>query len=698
MSVPDETNNFATHGKAPIPSNANGSFVVPHDREANPRHERPKLDRPANLASQVAASLAAESSLLGISMPSPTATMASPQTAPVAMTTVPQQIIPQSPEMLQQQMAQQQFMQQQMAQQQQMQMQQMPMQQQVMSQQQMMPQQPIQQPMVAQQVVPQQMPQQQQIQMQQMPMQQQVMPQQQMMPQQPIQQQVVQLPMGAQQISPNQIVMTPAQIAEMQAQIMAKALLTSQNQIFHRQKQTYKRSEEEPMPEYTAEDEPEQKDIRDQAPSAHETISSETHGERVIQPIHDVTMEQQREDMSRRMTELLGDTGDAGPVAVNTKTAKQIKQGKLQMPDTRESEMMALTPEQIQERETARAAQIRASQPTPAELFPEYSPLTGERIEPPHSSGFNTAQRRMEAAQQARSDMTQIYTNDVNSSRPPKNTSDQEAFVEQAYSYRATPQTSRDITSRMDAPQMQAQEPSQMQSMDPRLAAIQQQQLMLLERQKMLQKEEAEQAEEARRLAEEAEQIERQQEEARQKAAAQQQATPPTNSPKELNPNRKSIRVNAEVVKKAALATILRRPTPPPEPEELKPVDPIRPAYVAELEEQLANDMKKSSDSELAAKMAAELADDEITKNAQQIQSEIPAATPEAVAEAMPEEVLKAIENVNPANPNIASSLDEQLSIDNTASLDSATTLSNTTTLDNTAAQNNTATLANAGQ
>ena len=653
MSVPDETNNFATHGKAPIPSNANGSFVVPHDREANPRHERPKLDRPTNLASQVVASLAAESSPLGISMPSPTATMASPQTAPVAMTVPPQQIIPQSPDMLQQQMAQQRLMQQQMAQQQmaqqmaqqqQMQMQQMPMQQQVMPQQQMAPQQvvmPPQQP----QMMPQPMPQQPMM-SQQMPMQQQVMPQQQM----------AQYPAGAQQLAPDQIVMTPAQIAEMQAQIMAKALLTSQNQIFHRQKQTYKRSEEEPESIYE-DDEPVQKDIRDQAPDQHEVMQKETHGERVIQPIHDVVRQQQREDMSRRMTELLGDDLDTEPMAVNTKTAKQIKQGKIRMPNSAQvDEQFAMSPEQMQAMEAERAAQVRASQPTPAELFPDYSPLTGEIIEPPRSSGFGT-QQRIQAAQQAESAKNYIYTDDVGALKPQRSTSEQEDFVERAY--HSTPQSSHDITSRMDAPQMQGPEPNQMQSMDPRLAAIQQQQLMLLERQKMLQKEEAEQAEEARRLKEAAEQIERQQEEARQKAAAQQQAaTAPTNGPKELNPNRKSIRVNAEVVKKAALATILRRPTPQPEPEP-EPVDPIRPAYVAELEEQLANDMKKTSDNEIAAKMAAELADDEITKNAQQIQIETPAATPEQVAETMPEEVLKALENVSPTNPNIASSTED---------------------------------------
>ena len=663
MPVPDETNNFATHGKAPIPSNANGSFVVPHDRDANPRHERPKLDSlPKNpaMAPQVAAAPTAGSAL-GISMPSPTATMASPQATPVAMTAPITQIIPQQPEMLQQQVAQQQFMQQQLAQQQQAQMQaqmqqaqmqQMPMQQQVMPQQQMMPQQPMQQMAMQQMAMPQQMPQQ-QMPMQQMPMQQQVMPQQQMMPQQPMQQQVVELPAGAQQISPNQIVMTPAQIAEMQAQIMARALLSSQNQIYHRQKQTYKRSEEEPTPEYSAEEEPEQKDIRDEAPPARDTMSNETHGERVIQPIHDVVREQQRDDMSRRMTELLGEEDDTERMAVNTKTAKEIKQGKIQVPNaTQASEQIAMTPEQLQQMEAERAAQIRASQPTPNQLFPEYS-LSGEIIEQPRPT-LQTTQESIIAAHQANVVTGQIFTSDVDAPKSQRSTSEQENFVEQAY--HATPQTSHDITSRMDAPQLHDQE-STAQSMDPRLAAIQQQQLMLIERQKMLQKEQAEQEEEARRLKEEAEQIEREQEEERRKVAQQQAAT--TNNPRELNPNRRSIRVNADVVKKAALATILRKPTPPPVEEPPKPVDPIRPAYVAELEEQLANDMKKESDNEIAAKMAAELADDEITKNAQQLKSTTPEVTQEQVIEAMPEEVLKAIENVNPTNPNIASAAEE---------------------------------------
>jgi hypothetical protein len=205
----------------------------------------------------------------------------------------------------------------------------------------------------------------------------------------------------------------------------------------------------------------------------------------------------------------------------------------------------------------------------------------------------------------------------------------------------------------MQAAQIQTQLPEDVQSMDPRIAAIQQQQLMLAEQQKILEQQKLEaEAELAEKAA------------AEQRARAQQQNQPPhvqSNSGR-LNPNRKPIRVNAEVVKKAALATILKRPTPP-EPEPEKPIEAIRPAYVEELEQQLAGDMKKKEESEMSAMMAAELADDEITANAKQIKIETAKEDAKAAAttEAMPDEVLKAIENAAPvsaANPNIGSSPD----------------------------------------
>ena len=201
----------------------------------------------------------------------------------------------------------------------------------------------------------------------------------------------------------------------------------------------------------------------------------------------------------------------------------------------------------------------------------------------------------------------------------------------------------------MQAPQVQSQIPNSVPSMDPRIAAIQQQHLMQIEQQKLAEQKAAEQAQaaEAARKAQE-EQI----------AKAHTLPQVQSNSGR-LNPNRKSIRVNAEVVKKAALASILKRPTQPePEPE---PIEAIRPAYVEELEHQLAGDMKKKDESsEMSELMAAELADDEITQNAAQIKVETQkqAAKQAQAAPVMPDEILQAIENASPAatNPNISGS------------------------------------------
>ena len=640
MPVPDETNNFATHGKAPIPSNASGSFVVPRDKEVGPKDDddnKAKTPPPPMVAPPVVTA-PPDTSSVGIAAPPAGAAFvtAPPSSATMAPTDAPgqtfamspfaaQPIAPQMPQGMPQQYPMQ--MPQQM---------QMPMQQGMP--QQMMPPYPMQQ-------MPQGMPQQ--------------MPQQMPAPTQI----TAPPPTATMSASPSPSVlpatMTPARVAQMQAQILANALIASQSASRARRKQLYKRSEDDPGREDY--EEPTQEDIRDKTPTVT-TTSNITHGERIILPIHDIEREKQREDMSRRMTELLGDE-EEGPVEINTKTAKKLK--KEADKRAREGNDAAeddgtMTPEQIQDAEGSVQDQIQArmaaeqgqqsTQPrelTPAERFPSYT-LSGEAIAPqdPLIDPLDNPKRRVAQPVQVEEPpipQAQVYTLETQIQENDSDAAQQQEYVEQEYRPQ-TPENSRDITSQMQDVQIQSQTPEQEQSMDPRIAAIQQQRLMQEEEQKLAaqQKAQAEQAAQA------------------------QQPHVQANSGR-LNPNRKSIRVNPEVVKKAALATILMRPLikPQPEPEpEPEPIEAIRPAYVEELEQQVAGDMKKSeSESEMAALMAAELADDEITQNASQIKvetkEEVAQKEAAAAAAAMPDEVLKAIESASPAsdaNPNIAGS------------------------------------------
>lgn len=702
MPVPDETNNFATHGKAPIPSNANGSFVVPHNKEpeikspvgpapvaaAPPVVTAPPAADPTSIVAPPAGAafvsappanatmtpVAAQTPVMSVSpfAPPPMAQqpiqqqpmmpLAIPQQMP--MQQMPQQIIPSEPRQiipsapqgdgipmpLPQPQPQMQPMQMPMP------MQQMPMQSPQEQQQQLMQQ--MQQQMVQ---IEQQMQQMQQLQQQQQQMQQ-MQPIQQM-PMQP-QMQPMQAPMPAPiQPATPQYSMTPARIADMQAEILAKALISSQTAgIRPRQKQTYKKSEPEAEPEY---EEPTQQDIRDKNPVTTQMPSNITHGERIILPIHDVTRQQQREDMSRRMTELLGDEEtELETISTKSMKKKQKEMAKMKVRNaTQASEDIQMTPEQVQAAEQQAAAAAAAEQqqdsttlPTPADLFPEYT-LSGEAIAPqaPLIDPLNNPRQMPVApAQQQPADQPpQVYTLETQV-QPEATTSaeEQQNYVEQEYRPQ-TPESSRDITSQMQDVTLPTLETDQdVRSMDPRIAAIQQQQLMQAEEQKQLEEQRAQQAA-AQQAAERAAA-----QQAAQQQAAQQQAQPQVQAQSgRLNPNRKSIRVNADVVKKAALASILKRATPEPEPE-LEPVEAIRPAYVEELEEQLAGDMK-GNNSELGSLMAAELADDEITANAKQIKAANQEEERKAAASLeMPDEILKAIESTTPvsaANPNIGS-------------------------------------------
>lgn len=84
-------------------------------------------------------------------------------------------------------------------------------------------------------------------------------------------------------------------------------------------------------------------------------------------------------------------------------------------------------------------------------------------------------------------------------------------------------------------------------------------------------------------------------------------------------------------------------------------IEPIRPAFVNELEEQLAKDLSENSDQDsMSARMMKELADDETTKTALELASKMPKPEDDEIDESqveMPESVAKA----EFSSPNISS-------------------------------------------
>ena len=97
-----------------------------------------------------------------------------------------------------------------------------------------------------------------------------------------------------------------------------------------------------------------------------------------------------------------------------------------------------------------------------------------------------------------------------------------------------------------------------------------------------------------------------------------------------------------------------------------QPVQPIQPAYIGELEEQLATDMQeKNKISGMSARMSAELADDKLTLEAKKIKVTPDAQKATREVDYTPKEVLESINSVNTVvAPNISS--DEEPKADNT--------------------------------
>lgn len=88
-------------------------------------------------------------------------------------------------------------------------------------------------------------------------------------------------------------------------------------------------------------------------------------------------------------------------------------------------------------------------------------------------------------------------------------------------------------------------------------------------------------------------------------------------------------------------------------------IEPIRPAFVNELEEQLAKDLSENSDQDsMSARMMEELADDETTKTALELASKMPKPENDEIDESqveMPESVAKAeFSSPNISSPNVS--------------------------------------------
>lgn len=88
-------------------------------------------------------------------------------------------------------------------------------------------------------------------------------------------------------------------------------------------------------------------------------------------------------------------------------------------------------------------------------------------------------------------------------------------------------------------------------------------------------------------------------------------------------------------------------------------IEPIRPAFVNELEEQLAKDLSENSDQDsMSARMMKELADDETTKTALELASKMPKPEDDEIDESqveIPESVAKAeFSSPNISSPNVS--------------------------------------------
>ena len=368
---------------------------------------------------------------------------------------------------------------------------------------------------------------------------------------------------------------TPAMMAEEQANIIAHAILRSQNLL-----------NQQPTP-------PLQYTQNTSIASANSVPSQESReplqqfgigrGERVIQPIHDMQREAEREEMQRRMAELLGNTDNLTPTQINTKTAKQIGRNPVNM-DVQNA--------------------VQAS----------------EQVPPPNAPMATMPQVPQQAP-------TYIQNQPVMMASPSTPSVSQAQLQAQAQA-RAQAQAQAQAQARAQA-QLQAQAQARAQAQAQAQAQARAQAQLQAQAQ------------------------------ARQQQTAKSQDQPRNNT-----------RVNQNLIQKVVDAIGPRAqqqgPSSTPNAPMPQPVQPIQPAYIGELEEQLATDMQeKNKISGMSARMSAELADDKLTLEAKKIKVTPDAQKATREADYTPKEVLESINSVNTVvAPNISS--DEEPKTDNT--------------------------------
>lgn len=459
--------------------------------------------------------------------------------------------------------------------------------------------------------------------------------------------------------------LSAAALARARANILAQAIIEAQNFASNA-----------PQAQATQLASPEMQEPASSDPTeTEEKMNKTSSGERVIQPIHDPRIQQQREDMAKKMAELLGDE-EYQPMQIDTNTAKHMQaSATMTVPNaTQASEAIP------------QVAQQQVAPQQPQQMAPYQQIMRQPEYQP-------TAQMQLAPTPQVQPQQM------VQQPMPPQAASGQAIYSQMMQ----TPQfanTSQNVMAQMQQPVVQYQQASTQQSMDPRTAAIKMQALQAEEERRMqvgqaeINQAEQEalaaqqealqlqaQAQQARALADQKAQQEQniqeqlkaehdaevaaKQAEEQQRAqalAAQQQPATTDDQPKTLFSQLRSraqhnnMRVNPDVVKKAADATILVSQKTPAD----EPVQVIQPAYIQALETQLATDMQeKEKSSKVGSQMAAELANDKITLEASKIKVEAPKQAEEAeLADATPDAVLAAMQNVMTSsnlesNPNI---------------------------------------------
>ncbi len=373
-------------------------------------------------------------------------------------------------------------------------------------------------------------------------------------------------------------------------------------------------------------------------------------GERVIQPLHDPLAQQRREEMARRMNELLGDE-EFERTQINTNTAKH--------PHTQRN---------AQTTPRANAASASTSPAVPVAAVPPVMATPPVASAP--TQGQIPAQPIMPQPPLA---AQQQIPNGVLAQNPSGQAIYQQMMQRQAQANNAT----QNVIAQMQAPIPATQQQAAAQpSIDPRAAALKLQELQAQEMPQItiptapmisptppttqvtptIPTAAAMPTAPTAMTAPATGQV----------ASVATPATPTAPAAPATTPNpprpRTSLRINPEIVKKAADASILMRqkttPTGSPPITKEAPVQAIQPAYIQNLETELAADMQTAQNgNSLSNRMAAELANDQITLEANKLKAAQPAKPANQTQTAVdntPKTVLDAMQNAMPS-PNLES-------------------------------------------